>query len=269
MKYHFANVDDEFMNKYINMVKKIYPDFNPDTQYCFWIVADFFDDKLLFNVEGHVSLFDENNKLIDYNLLFKAKPITRKPYYNKYIRQIGLKNGRSKCFGIPLVFNTLNELQKIKQVKIHWDITKPIYMLDNIENYSVEAMSSFLKTLEVRLLTLDVVYCIDFNFDKANKNHWFTLSHKDKFYDEAICVADIHVNKNMDGDYCANDCLIQTYTRENLKCVFSEKQLKTIEELLMQNIDCLVAMAKHYEKSIQLSADPYPDIIPESGFGFK
>ena len=210
----------------------------------------------------------------------------RTPYYNKHIRQIGLKNGRSRCFGIPLVFNTLNELQKIKQVKIRWDIIQPIYMLDNVENSSVEAMNSLLKTLEVRLLTLDIVYYIDFN--QTNKNHWFTLSHKDKLNDEAICVADIHVNKNMDGDYCANDCLIQSHTRENFKCVFSEKQLKIIEELLMQNIDCLVAMAKHYEKigygnysneynldmyyyekSIQLSADPYPDIIPESGFGFK
>lgn len=290
MKYHFAKVDDKLMGTYIRMVQKIYPDFNSDTQYCFWMVPDFWDKMLLYDVVGSVSVLDGgNHEICCVNLPAKAVQLTRTPYYNKGIRQVGLKLGRTRCFGIPFVFDTLEELQQIRCVKIHWDIMKPMFLSD-----------TDVRPLDIRMTTLDTVYYIDFDVANVGDNHWFTLAYQDKFFDmsekyrqelthyyeNVICLSGIQVADALSHGYDVDDFMMKIFTGDNVEGDLSDRESEIVDDLLKRDILYLVDMVHecekshgmrlsnqwdldkyYYERSIRLFADPYPDIIPESGFG--
>lgn len=290
MKYQLI-LDEGLKDLYVNMVRKVYPDFNPDVQYCFWIVPDFWDDKLLWVVDGHVSVLDKDNHFVDLGLPSKVKQVTRTPYCNKGIRQIGVQNGRCRCFGIPLVFDSLEDLQKIKCVKIHWDIVKPMFL---------SADDS--KPLDVRLTTLDVVYYLDFDVTNVQDGHWFTLSYQDKFfdsaeefrqeiherYDEAMCACNFYVEKGLSDDVSVDDSMVDIYTSLNEFCNLSDRQLEIVDYFTTMDVKHLFALAEehnkrcrvvstdaceldryYYEVAVRLQADPYPDFVPSCEFGFK
>lgn len=84
-----------------------------DDKYVLWLVCDMFSEYADVK-KGTVHIFTEDKEII-------VQQVTRKPYPNKCISQISMCCGKRKLYGIPLVFDTFEELQKIRNIIIVWD----------------------------------------------------------------------------------------------------------------------------------------------------
>lgn len=293
MVYNFENCEVE-LKAFTNMVKKVRPNFDPESHYVLWIMSEFFDNHFLYDVDATVTLCDKNENEIDMlpYLTEKAKPITRTPYYNKCIRQAGIQIGRKRVFGIPLIFDDYHEIEKIAKIKVHWNIVNPMFLPERTQ-----------KPINLRLITLDVVHNLSFDFKDVEKNHWFSLYHKDvrfgdyrEYVDDdmkaySTCIAMYNYRLKLDYDTISeksdSDCEYAKFENN----AFTEYELKIFDELKNQSTDDIIEKARkygrddlhlvtiddeffmdcyYYERAIILNADPYPDhIIPEEGFGFS
>lgn len=84
-----------------------------DGKYVLWLVCDMFSEYSDVK-KGTVHILTEDKEII-------VPQVTRKPYPNKCISQISMCCGKRKIYGIPLIFDTFEELQKIKNIIIVWD----------------------------------------------------------------------------------------------------------------------------------------------------
>lgn len=295
MKYIFTDVD-KVIPVYRRAVQKLYPDFDETKQYVLWIVADFWDDIRLYNIHGQVRLYDDQNQEIDTQLEFavNAGQVVRKPYYNKGIRQVGIRKGRERIFGVPIVTDDVTKFEKIKKITVQWDILMPIFVDE-------QAPTPY----EVCLCSLNVVHNVTFDMTNVDTNHWFTLSHQDilvdkseqyahkmaQIYDTIVALLGlqvelpdgVHVKINPDD----SDVLILGMERNvDLDNPVSDHVNEILESMAKQPVNHLLNMFAevnervplqvkwdldryHYETNVVLTADPYADIIPEPGFGFK
>lgn len=302
MRFKFAKPETELV-LFRNMVRKLVPDFDDKEQYVLWLVPDFWDERILYDVEGTVRLYDSEDNEIDVTPfgLEGTEYLTRKPYYNKGIRQIGLKKGRGRVYGIPLVFSDYHDMLKISTIKLHWEVMMPIFFSDASE-----------EPYYVRPITMDIVYHVNFDVREIENNHWFTLSYQDKFFDDngekirkdireyydiGMCVFNYHVIRGIDED--ETDIiydLCEVVAMDDREGALNKKEVEIVSMLDVQPFDGLVEKARkmeqqhfskehnrlscewnigewdidryYYEKTITLTADPYADIIPEKGFGF-
>ena len=81
MQYDFYN-KEEVLIRFRNMIQKLVPDFDDAKQYVLWLVPNFWTDKILYDIQGTVKLYDVEDKEIDiapYGLQ-KTKCLTRTPY---------------------------------------------------------------------------------------------------------------------------------------------------------------------------------------------
>lgn len=303
MRFNFADPEPE-LELFRGMIRKLVPDFDDTKQYVLWLVPDFWDQRIIYDVEGSVRLYDQDDNEIDMTPfgLDGAKYLVRKPYYNKGIRQIGLKKGRSRLYGIPLVFDDHNDMLRIRTIKIHWEIMLPIFLSkDSDEPY------------DVRPITMDVVYHVEFDMADIEKNHWFTLSYQDKFFDDneeeirkdiqdyfdmGMCAYNYHVIRYpgdeetdviydlreiaaMDGSEGSltqkETDIVTMLDSQPFKHLVDKAQQMGQEHFSEEHKKCLNSVCGgfecdidryYYEKMITLTADPYADIIPEKGFGF-
>lgn len=291
MKFHAD--EEDILPRFRNMVQKVVSDFDDKKQYVLWLVCDYFSAWSLYDVEGTVQLYDANNQEIDIMGfgLQNTKIITRTPYPNKLIRQIGIQKGRGKVFGIPLVFYNYQDMLQIKTIKIHWNIMKPIFFDENT-------------VWNVRPITLDILYYLSFDITDIEAKHWFTLSHKTHlfndypegitkitdYYDMTLCVSGYHIEDN-DGIMFAEDTFCKICSANKMEWLLSNHE-RGVVHWLDQQIDCLTEMfykynrkyneivddinlfecdadCYYYEKAVMLEASSSPDISPLSVFGFK
>lgn len=97
-------------------LSRLYENKLSGNKYVLWIIPDLFFKYQCDFMDGYIEINGEKVK-------FQYK--TRKPYSNKNIYQISLKNKRKLAFGLPLVFDSFEELGKIKQILIKWIIRYP------------------------------------------------------------------------------------------------------------------------------------------------
>ena len=161
MRYNFENYDRELASMR-KMVRKMYPKFHEDRDYCLWLVFDRFEKVPLYLTahEAVVKIKDHEGKEIRY-LLGKASLWIRKPYPNKAISQVGVKNGAKRIFGIPIVTHDLETLRKIQTVSITWFCLYPTHIHSK-------------RPPRIKVIHSDFIL----NWDKASESaeHWFTIA---------------------------------------------------------------------------------------------
>ena len=105
----YKSVEDKHLSR-------LYENKLSGNKYVLWIIPDLFFKYQCDFLGGYIEI---NGEVVKFQ--YKA----RKPYPNKNIYQISLRNGRRLALGIPLVFDSFEELGKIKQVLIKWVIRYP------------------------------------------------------------------------------------------------------------------------------------------------
>lgn len=269
------------------MIRKLYPDFDEKKHYVLWIISDFFDNHDIAGIEGSVKIFDEHNNQIFENLTVgnkDAKVLVRTPYYNKYIRQVGLKTGSKCLFGIPLVFDNYEDLIKVRKVHVHWNVAFNVVMY---RNPSVP--------FGIRLACVDSFYNIDYDLTGIQENHWFTINHQDncwdyhkeyskaadEYYDAAMLVTHLQVNVD-DDKYVMTECDLATCAAHRRFTELSDLEEQGVEFVLNHDVNDVGKFASkldaksdvwdldwyYHIKNITLIPDPYADLLSEPGFGF-
>lgn len=291
MEYTFHDAERFALPRFRKMVQKLVPDFDDKKQYVLWLVCDLCSPYQSYSKEGSIKLYDVNDNEIDMSLfgLQHTKFLTRKPYYNKHICQIGVQKGSSRVYGIPLVFTDYHDILKIRTIKIHWDIIQPIFLHETAAD-----------PFDYRIKTMDIVYHVDFDVTDIDTKHWFTLSYQTymfdekaeyadktaKYYDTALCVSNYHIVDD-DGKLDTWLDLCEISAADNRVGKLSKHEEDIVTTLDSLSFDSLIQSARnaetgwiqksdewdadryYYEKSVILQACPYADIVPESGFGFK
>lgn len=280
MRYNFEN-KQRVVDSCSTMIRKLYPDFYPEKQYCFWIIADIWDGSPWFHVDGSVTLYDKDDHeipLSEFGYTDKMKPLIRTPYYNKGIRQVGVKYGRKRVFGLPLVVDDYTKLEAIQKVHIHWDVLFPMFWLKN----------------HTCITTVDSVYHVSFDFADTLDNHFFTLEYQDKFWaedesykDDAFHWYDIaaygsgrEMKKLYDTAYGSDNAFWSFCFSDVHKNMSDEEKSRIVDVILRRDMKPALAAAEKsmrefvhnfywHEKHVVLHADPHPDLIPEEGFGFQ
>lgn len=277
---------------YSKMIQKAVPDFDSARDYVLWLVFDFWSKSYLYDVSGQITLYDNQDQelsLADVSVLPDVKPIIRTPYPNHCeIRQVGMQCGRKRLFGFPIVIRDVLSFNKIKKIRVHWELINPMYLDD--------------KTLmDLRLVSVDAVYLV--SFDLQPGKHWFTLNREihrfnwesdlcsdsklQQYYDFGLCSFDEFVttdNKSYRVDYGDTD----VYVLDGSAHSFTEKEKSVLAEFEAMSFDNLLQMARacevkhpvgikgeysadryYYEQKVQLVSDSVPDIAALATYGFK
>lgn len=105
-----------------------------EEKYVLWLVCDMFS--LYPDVkQGTVHVITDKGEIV-------VPQVTRKPYPNKCISHVSRCNGRRKLYGIPLCFDSLSELQEVKNIVIVWDQ----YFISHIRQ---ERINAWTKNIEI------------------------------------------------------------------------------------------------------------------------
>jgi len=262
------------------MLQRKYPEYDGH-QYVLWIVPELFHDYASTDITGYVDIIKKDGTKIE------TKQILRTPYPNKRIYQISTPVGKKRVYGIPLIFDTFDELCEIENVHIRFDI----YSMWSLGDLRVVNE----KPLDLHIYRLDVVYHIDFSLNPENdKFKIFTVFSKDDVlsglrnyhygddyfnqFDIAICSDGSILNN--DDEYCADSCETVIYqgdendkriaqaisdfgdnipTKERVTFLSSQTQIRNE-----------IQYRKYlYEKTETVVAEELPDILPEHCFGFR
>lgn len=264
------------------MIRRHYSDYNSN-KWVFWIVSELF----------HIEDIDALSAYITIKKKDGANPITvsttvRQPYPNKRIYQQSMKSGHKRLYGIPLIFETFEELTEISEVIIKWEIFSG-YILENIHEY---------RPFELMATQLIVKYNLSFEKDNKNPDYrFFTLFSKDESLYNFDNRTDYEDAPEKFQSYCSEfDSIFDHEDKvildpwefiypetaaatsdpyfEEFKHSFPDKKdipriLKTLNEgnyLIKQEITRNLMM---YEKTETLKAEYMADISPQKAYGFK
>lgn len=158
MRYHFAN-PEKLTRNMIHMVQKAYPEFDPERDFCLWLVFDLFDPAPATMLHGFFQISDREGNTLSL-LPEKGTPMLRSPYPNKAITQIGMKAGRKRVYGVPVVVPDYDTLQSIHSLTLEWILLHP----DDIQPSAAFCHSG---------------YQFSWPEEPVNQMHWFTLTRKD------------------------------------------------------------------------------------------
>lgn len=149
----------------VEMVKRHYIDY-VDGDWILWIVAKLYHNYETSDIAGIIEIKKVGGDTI--NIPY----IVRKPYPNKQINQLSMRSGRKRLYGIPLVFQTFEELQEITEITIQWDA---------YEKWGLQGKLP--KPLDVWFNSLVLKYHVAFEKDENEPSHrFFTISSSDQFY---------------------------------------------------------------------------------------
>lgn len=152
-----GNGHERIKENQIEMLQKHYTDYDADKDYVLWIVADFYYP-FTASIQGKVEVRKRNGEKI------AIPQVIRNPYPNKKIRQVSMKSGRKRLYGIPLVFPSFEKLCEVNEVQIRWDLYVPVY----------------LRKHPVDLHVKNVLVQYHLKFEKTDEeNHFFTVHSKD------------------------------------------------------------------------------------------
>lgn len=110
-----------------NELNKAYPNTDLKGKYILWIAPDLLFKYENYGIDCEIKVLKENNEEIQ----IPHKMTIRTPYPNKTWKVAGLKIGNKKTFGIPLVFNSIEELMKVNKIIIKWDGYYPTYLFNH------------------------------------------------------------------------------------------------------------------------------------------
>lgn len=131
-----------------------------EDKYVLWLVCDMFS--LYSGVrQGTVYVVTDHG-------IIEAPQVTRTPYPNKCISHISKCNGRRKLYGVPLFFDSLSDLQSVKNIVIVWDQ----YFINHVMQ---EKINTWTKNIEV--------YNTNFISDAPEKKIFTLLSKSYSVYD--------------------------------------------------------------------------------------
>lgn len=146
------------------MIKKLYQHYTPD-QYVLWINASIYAPYNKVNIVGKVFVITKDERIL------QIKSVTRTPYLNKSIYQISKTAGHRRAFGIPLIFDSFEEISQIKSIRIQWVIqnekarkTEVLGVLNVL--YPLEIVEGQAK--DERIYTIDSYECCPFDFVRTN-----------------------------------------------------------------------------------------------------
>ena len=165
----------------LEMLRRIYPEY--ENQYVLWLDLNLFTDTESLKTEAVFELLDENGHVLyscdtsdknnELNLLL------RNPYPNKCITQIGRKCGRKRIYGVPLLFDSYEELIKIKTIRVVWTCYRRIFLTET----DTIAFDMYLDQLLVQ---------IDVKFAKPESGEckFYTIHSQDKFFNKVLeCIS--------------------------------------------------------------------------------
>ena len=152
----------------IEMVRRKYPHFDPERDYILWIIADLYHPACpprTLRRDGQVHIKTRSGAT-------RIEPqITRTPYPNKSILQASGKKGRRCLYGIPILFSSIEELQDVVEIQIHWDLYIPAWY-PWYQNQSMEQL-----TTEHCMIR----YVVEFAFEEQHPEYrWFTIYSRDR-----------------------------------------------------------------------------------------
>lgn len=289
MNYDFHdNTKVRVRESQAEMIQRLYPNYD-GSQYCLWLVPDFFDKYSRGFVTCDVEIVLKSGD----TLSLPGKKVIRTPYLNKHIAQYSLKNGRRCIYGIPILFDSYEQLCEISEIHCTWAVGRFMHV-DKVE----KPFGSLLICLYSRYLNV--------KFDEKPGCKCYTLRVYDSLYDENNTNL---TNKNYDfmgygsgwlefhnsefePGYEEDTFEVLDMANVNICGVTEERPLTeqesdifdTVEGLSMKSYYSLlkehvfpvtgsdsVDYAKYYYvvSDYMIEASDYFDIIPESSFGFK
>lgn len=299
IKNNFSEKENWYENGYesvklrqVEMIKRHYVDY-VEGNWVLWIVPTLFHDYESAEIAGNIEI----KKRVD---AIQIPYMVRTPYPNKHINQLSMKSGRKRLYGIPLIFQTFEELQKITEITICWSVYEKWNLNTKIE-----------KPLDIHFNSLTVKYYLSFEQDtKEPDNRFFTINSSDKFpyvyedivenrrkkglekghnyydeFDTALEVSGslIWYDEGEDTEFvCADIFDLKAKNGESGRQLTKEEQ-KNVDYMneirpdkptinrLLQEVVCTCEMQSHMcyqERSESLTAKYMADILPESSFGF-
>lgn len=296
MKY---NYDEKNKNSVISsqceMLRRIYPEYD-GSQYCLWLVPDYIERYSHAFVTCDVKVVLKSGE----ELSLPGKKVIRNPYPNKRIFQHGVKCGRRCIYGIPLLFESYDDLCNVSEVHITWAICRYMTIAKEKELYQ--------KPFSCQLITLLSKH-LNIVFDEKKDCKCYTLNIYNSLYDEGKDSTLTNQDYDFMGfgtgvlEFIDSEVISgiekDTFEMTNIidVCIHGvpeERELSDEEDKIFDFVDSLslenyydriisdafpmtvvgkddVDYAKYYyEKSntVVEAADCF-DILPESSFGFK
>lgn len=147
----------------VEIIKKHYADYDVDKDYVLWITADFYYP-FTSEIQGKVQVRKRNGEEIE------IPQVIRNPYPNKKIRQVSMKSGRKRLYGIPLVFHSFEELCEVNEVQIRWDFYIPTYLKGRE------------RPLDLHVKNILIRYHLEFN-KTDEENRFFTIYSQDYVFE--------------------------------------------------------------------------------------
>lgn len=253
-----------------------------ENDWVLWIVADLFHNYQVKEITGEIEIKNKDDSSIDVPFLLRT------PYPNKNIRQLSMKSGRKRLYGIPLVFKTFEQLCEVSEITIRWDIYEEAFLGNNDKPFQLDT-----KTLVIK-------YHLIFEKDNNNpEHHFYTVFSKDYTYDVYSAnkineyYDEFDVAIQITGSIVCEDeewetLICETYLlKENADGAESrkltDKEQKIFDELIeikpdKEKINILLqgvtvkseiqVEISGYEKTETLTAAYMADMITESCFGF-
>lgn len=168
--YHTIATTNRGKSSIMHMIQKLYPDYTGEKP-VLWLDLSLFTGTYSQHIVADVEFMDSTNTVIraestNHKTKRKGKQILiRTPFINKNIFQVGAKLGRKRTYGIPIVFESIDDLLKIHMVRITWTA------------YGQQ------RTLHANKSTMDISqFVCDFTLDihrpTAPGQHWYTLRSK-------------------------------------------------------------------------------------------
>lgn len=167
MKQQFDNTRHK--SDILAMLKKVH-DYK-DGQYVLWLDFNLFSQYLIHKMDAKIEALDESGNVIQVLADTKADEnstrgsLIRKPYPNYYISQIGFKNGRKRIYGVPVIYSSFKEIERIKMIRVIWTAYRS-HFLDE-------------KAFDMYVEELIVLY--DVKFTQESGKYWYTIGSQDEF----------------------------------------------------------------------------------------
>lgn len=193
----------------------------------------------------------------------KASLLVRKPYPNRAISQIGVKNGAKRIFGIPIVANCLEALQQIRTISITWFGLYP-------------AHPGSRRPARVKVNHSDFTL----NWDQASEQtgYWFTLARKEESRNYDFTHMEVG-NRYEDGRIVPGTTTDPLLARlawitprelepELNRVIETYRQIPAWNHLV--SLDDPVELTFCFNRmEWVMEPCPYADLIPEPSFGFR
>lgn len=114
--YNLDYVKSRYIKKEQEALIKMYPNKNTTDNYILYIESELWFPYLTENIKANINFIYKDDIKI-----YKTK--LRTPYPNKTITTISMINGRKVCdLGLPILFNSYEDLKKLKNILIKWEI---------------------------------------------------------------------------------------------------------------------------------------------------